>query len=156
MTFLTVFICGLLSMPFLFLGVLFLGLSLLIEEIIEFAKRVAIFLGILLVCAIIVGIIWVIVQAVRDNNGDLLQTANQLVALILLMLFVFGIIGGIVCAVLGIGLNILAVAVGAVIAVVELAAGITEGLGNFCIGISTSLLGTILRRTQKTQTQAET
>ena len=76
MTFLTVFICGLLSMPFLFLGVLFLGLSLLIEEIIEFAKRVAIFLGILLVCAIIVGIIWVIVQAVRDNNGDLLQTAN--------------------------------------------------------------------------------
>lgn len=72
MTFLTVFICGLLSMPFLFLGVLFLGLSLLIEEIIEFAKRVAIFLGILLVCAIIVGIIWVIVQAVRDNNGDLL------------------------------------------------------------------------------------
>lgn len=145
MTFLAVFICGLLSMPFLLLGVVFIGIGTLLEEVEDFITRILAFLLILLMCGFVIGAIVVIVQAVRENNGDLLAAAGDLVALAILLCVVLGILGFIV----SLGSDLLMIAIGIPLVLIQFAAGVMDSLGNFCIGASSSLLGTILRRTQR-------
>ena len=96
-------------------------------------------------CSLVIGVIVVIVQAVRENNGDLLAAAGDLVALAILLCVVVGILGFIV----SLGSNILIIAIGIPLFLIQVTAGVMDSIGNFCIGVSSSLLGTILRRTQR-------